>query len=268
MGVKDVHLAIKQLSVSVEGKEILKGVSMAARSGETHAIMGPNGSGKSTLAYTLMGHPRYEVTGGSVLYKGADILSLSPEDRARLGIFLAFQYPLEVPGVPMIDYLKTARDAVRGTISRDASEPKAFETTYSKKLEKERASALSAFRKELAETLKTLHIKDDFMERYVNEGFSGGEKKKAEILQMAVLRPSLIILDETDSGLDVDALRTVAEGVNTLRDKDSIVIVITHYQRILNYITPSHVHILKDGAITESGGPKLAHEVEKKGYGN
>ncbi|KKT35524.1 MAG: Iron-regulated ABC transporter ATPase subunit SufC [Parcubacteria group bacterium GW2011_GWA2_44_12] len=260
------ELAIKQLCVKVEGKEILKGVSMTARTGEIHAIMGPNGSGKSTLAYTLMGHPRYEVTGGSVSYKGADILSLPAEDRARLGIFLAFQYPLEVPGVSMIDYLKTARDAMRGTGESAHIEPKAFETTYSKKLEKERSSALSAFRKELSATLKTLNMKDDFMERYLNEGFSGGEKKKAEILQMAVLRPSLIILDETDSGLDVDALRFVAEGVNILRDKDSTVIVITHYQRILNYIIPSHVHILKDGAITQSGGPELARKVEGKGY--
>jgi Fe-S cluster assembly ATP-binding protein len=166
----------------------------------------------------------------------------------------------------MIDYLKTARDAVQGAGASAHTEPKAFETTYSKKLEKERKSTLSAFRKELATTLATLKMKDDFMERYLNEGFSGGEKKKAEILQMAVLRPSLIILDETDSGLDVDALRIVAEGVKTLRKADAIVIVITHYQRILNYIIPSHVHILKDGAIIQSGGPELAHEVEKKGY--
>lgn len=237
------ELKISNLHTSTDGKEILKGLNLSIKSGEIHAIMGPNGSGKSTLAYTIAGHPRYTVEHGIIEYNRKDLKGLSPEERAREGIFLAFQYPVEVPGVPIIDFLKTAR----GAVLVHASFP--------------------SFMKELDGIMKTLGIEKDFLSRYLNEDFSGGEKKKAEILQMAVLQPSMIILDETDSGLDIDALQTSARGVNELRPKDAGVLIITHYQRILNYIKPDFVHVLKDGKIIKSGGIELAEEVERKGYG-
>ena len=239
----DELLKIRGLTVAVEGKQILNGVDLTVNRGEVHAIMGPNGSGKSTLANALMGHPRYEVTGGSVLFKGEDILGLSPDVRAQKGMFLAFQYPTSIPGVTMVNFLRQAMKAVRG---EDVP--------------------VREFREKLLATLKLLKIDEDFARRYVNEGFSGGEKKRAEILQMGILDPDLAVMDETDSGLDIDALRTVAEGVNALTTPKLGIVLITHYQRLLNYIKPQFVHILYQGRIIESGGPQLALQLEEQGY--
>lgn len=241
-------LEIKDLSVSVEGKEILKGVNLTVEKGQIHALMGPNGSGKSTLAYALMGHPQYKVVGGQVLFKGQSILELKPDERARLGLFLAFQYPVPIPGVSVANFLRLAVNALR----RNGDDQKTL--------------PVSEFRKLLKEKMLLLKVDASFASRYLNEGFSGGEKKRVEILQMAILQPEMAILDETDSGLDIDALRTVAAGVNALAGPEMGVLVITHYQRILNYIQPHFVHVMVDGRIVRSGGPELALELEQKGY--
>jgi Fe-S cluster assembly ATP-binding protein len=234
---------IDDLHVNVEGKEILKGVNLTVERGEVHALMGPNGSGKSTLAHTLMGHPRFEVTQGRVLLKGEDILSLPADERARRGMFLGFQYPVEIPGVKVRHFLRMAVKASKG------EEP-----------------SVTEFRKQLFEKMALLEMDRSFSERYVNEGFSGGEKKRNEILQMAMLEPEMAILDETDSGLDIDALRSVANGMNKLAGPHTGMLLITHYQRILNYIAPHFVHVLFAGRIVRSGGMELAQELEAKGY--
>ena len=241
---------IRDLRASVEGKEILKGVTLAINKGEVHAVMGPNGSGKSTLSHTLMGHPGYTVDGGEVVFKGQNVLALEPDERARLGMFLAFQYPVVVPGISMTNFLRTALNAKRGYDGKDKS----------------KMISPKEFRSMLKGELEVLHMDDSFLPRYINDGFSGGEKKRAEILQMAMLKPEIAILDETDSGLDIDALRTVAEGVEALRGPNLGVLLITHYQRILNYITPDHVHVMYRGRIVKLGGADLALEIESTGY--
>jgi Fe-S cluster assembly ATP-binding protein len=236
-------LEIEGLTATVEGKEILKGIDLVVKQGESHAMMGPNGSGKSTLANVLMGRPGYVATGGNVRFKGEDILSLTPDDRAKRGLFLAFQYPTEVPGVSVVNFLRTAYTSIKG----------------------EQVSAL-AFRKHMKEKMQLLGVEDAMVNRYVNQGFSGGEKKKNEILQLAVLEPAIALLDETDSGLDIDSLKAVATGVAQLIGPELGVLLITHYQRILNYITPDYVHVMMNGRIVKSGGKELAHELEQKGY--
>jgi len=240
-------LEIKNLSAGVEGKQILKGVSLTINAGEVHAVMGPNGSGKSTLAAVLAGRDGYEVSGGEVIYQGKDLLDLDPEERAREGVFLAFQYPVEIPGVNSTYFLKAALNEVRkhhGLPELDAIE----------------------FLTLVKEKMKLLELKDDLLKRSVNEGFSGGEKKRAEIFQMAILEPTLAILDETDSGLDIDALRIVAGGVNKLKRPDNAQLVITHYQRLLNFIIPDFVHVLVDGRVVKTGDKGLALELEARGY--
>ena len=239
----DATLVIEDLHVNVEDKEILRGVDLAVEPGRVHALMGPNGSGKSTLAYALAGHPRYRVTAGKMTFKGQDVLQLAADERARLGMFLAMQYPVEVPGVSVTNFLRTAVGAVRG---EDVP--------------------VREFARELREQMKLLGMDTRFAERNLNEGFSGGEKKRHEILQMALLRPELAILDETDSGLDVDALRVVADGVNRLRGPGLGVLLITHYTRILRYIAPDAVHVMVGGRVVQSGGPELADELEELGY--
>ncbi len=244
---KQPILEIKNLSAGVENKPILKGVSLTLYPGEVHAVMGPNGSGKSTLAAVLAGRDGYDVTGGEVLYSGHDLLDLDPEERAREGLFLAFQYPVEIPGVNSTYFLKAALNEIRkarGEVELDAME----------------------FLSLVKEKMKLLELKDDLLKRSVNEGFSGGEKKRAEIFQMAVLEPRLAILDETDSGLDIDALKIVSHGVNKLKRADNAQLVITHYQRLLNYIIPDYVHVLVDGRIVKSGDKALALELEARGY--
>src|SRR6187397_2179554 len=240
-------LDIQNLHASVDGNEILHGVTLQIRPGEVHAIMGPNGSGKSTLAGVLAGRADYDVSEGTVLFEGQDLLEMAPEDRAREGIFLAFQYPVEIPGVSNTYFLKAALNAVRR--HRGQSELDAVD-----------------FLRLVREKMKLVKMDESLLQRPVNEGFSGGEKKRNEIFHMAVLDPTLAILDETDSGLDIDALKSVAEGVNTLRSPDRAMIVITHYQRLLNYIVPDHVHVLLDGRIVKSGGKELAVELESRGY--
>jgi Fe-S cluster assembly ATP-binding protein len=247
-------LVIKDLRVSVEGKEILKGLNLSINKGEIHAIMGPNGSGKSTLANTLMGHPAYEVTGGEILFKGKNIVDLAPDERSRLGMFLAFQYPSSIPGVSVANFLRTAvRAHAEGSDGADNGDSV-------------QGVSMREFRRLLKEKMEMLQMDASFARRYLNEGFSGGEKKRMEILQMAMLQPEIAILDETDSGLDIDALRIVSEGVNRLMGPELGVLIITHYQRILNYVRPEHVHIMVDGRIVLSGGPELALELEDKGY--
>jgi Fe-S cluster assembly ATP-binding protein len=241
-------LEIKNLHAGVDGNEILRGINLTVNPGEVHALMGPNGSGKSTLAQVLAGREAYEVTAGQVLYEGKDLLDMDPEERARAGLFLAFQYPVEIPGVSNTYFLKAALNAIRK--ERGLEELDAMD-----------------FLGLVKEKMKVLHIDEDLLKRPVNEGFSGGEKKRNEIFQMAVLDPKLAILDETDSGLDIDALRVVADGVNALRNKDRAMLVITHYQRLLNYIVPDKVHVLFEGRIVKSGGKELALELEEKGYG-
>lgn len=240
-------LEIQNLSVSINGKEILKKFNIKVNAGEVHAIMGPNGSGKSTLAKVLAGDPHYEVTSGKILFEGKSILDLEPEDRALLGIFMAFQYPVEIPGVNNASFLRMAYNAKRKHAAKAEVDPLEFDEL-------------------LREKLKLVDMPEVFLKRNLNQGFSGGEKKRNEILQMAVLDPKLAILDETDSGLDIDALREVAQGVNKLRRPDNAIILITHYQRLLDYIEPNFVHILYDGQIVRSGGKDLAVELEKKGY--
>lgn len=240
-------LEIKNLHAKVEGKEILKGLSLTVKAGEVHAIMGPNGSGKSTLASILAGRSDYEITDGSVLYKGSDLLALAPEERAQQGVFLAFQYPVEIPGISTTNFLKTAVNEIRKAKGLEPIEAKNF---------------LSMMK----EKMKIVEMDSKLTSRSLNEGFSGGEKKRNEIFQMAMLEPSLAILDETDSGLDIDALRIVANGVNQLKNADNAFIVITHYQRLLDYIVPDYVHVLSNGRIVKSGTKALALELEAKGY--
>ena len=240
-------LSIRKLHAGVAGKEILKGIELEVRAGEVHAVMGPNGSGKSTLAQVLAGHPGFVVTGGEVLYEGRNLLEMPPEERARAGLFLAFQYPVDLPGVPNAEFLKAAVNAVREHRGLEELDAMEFLTL-------------------LKEKMKLVDMDPTFMSRPVNEGFSGGEKKRNEILQMAVLEPRLAILDETDSGLDIDALRTVADGINRLRRPDNAIVLVTHYQRLLGYVTPDRVHVLSGGRIVKSGDRTLAHELEARGY--
>lgn len=240
-------LEVKKLKVAVGGKEILKGISLSVNAGEVHAIMGPNGSGKSTLAQVLAGHPTYQVLSGEVLYEGKNLLEMAPEDRAKEGVFMAFQYPVEIPGVSNAYFLRSAYNEIRK--HRGEEELDAME-----------------FLKLLRRKMKVMRMDESLINRPVNEGFSGGEKKKNEIFQMAVLEPKLAILDETDSGLDIDALKVVAEGVNNLRKPENATVLITHYQRLLNYITPDFVHVLVAGKIVRSGGRELALKLEDKGY--
>jgi Fe-S cluster assembly ATP-binding protein len=243
MSEQPAVLEVRGLRAAVEGKEILKGIDLTIRQGETHAVMGPNGSGKSTLASVVMGRPGYAITEGTVRFKGQDITGLAADERAKRGLFLAMQYPVEVPGVSVVNFLRTAYKSIKGTD----------------------VSAL-AFRKHMKQKMDTLGVEDAMVQRYVNQGFSGGEKKKVEILQLAVLEPQIAILDETDSGLDIDSLKSVATGVAQLIGPDLGVLLITHYQRILNYITPDFVHVMMEGRIVKEGGPELAHELEEKGY--
>jgi len=240
-------LEIKDLHVAVGGKEILKGLSLTVNAGEVHAIMGPNGSGKSTLSYSLAGRAGYDITSGSIVYNGEDLNSLAPEERAAKGVFLAMQYPVEIPGVTTLTFLKTAWNA-----QRRARGEKELDAMSVLKLVRQRAAALK--------------VSEEMLKRALNVGFSGGEKKRLEILQMALFEPRLAILDETDSGLDIDALKLVAEGVNALRAPDRAMLVITHYQRLLNYIVPDRVHVLSAGRIVKEGGKELAHELEARGY--
>jgi len=236
-------LEITNLRARIGDKEILKGLSLTIQQGEIHAIMGPNGSGKSTLANVLMGNPNYVVTGGDIRYKGESLLEMGPDERARKGLFLAFQYPVAIPGVTLVNFMRQALNAVRG-----------------------QEVPIREFRETLFSKMDLLKVDQDFARRYVNDGFSGGEKKRAEMLQMAMLEPSMAVLDETDSGLDIDALRTVAEGVNTLMNPNMGLLLITHYQRLLNYIKPQFVHVLIEGRIVKSGGPELAEQLEATGY--
>ncbi len=242
-------LVIKNLNVSVENQQILKNLNLEIPQGEVHAIMGPNGTGKSTLAYTLMGNPKYKVSSGSVRFNGTDVLELSPEERSILGIFLAFQYPIAIPGVSVANFLRTAMNA-----HRKANNPN------------DKGIPVPEFRKMMIEKMDLLEMDHAMAGRYLNDGFSGGEKKRVEILQMAMLEPKIAILDETDSGLDIDALRIVSEGINTLKNPEMGILVITHYQRILNYLKPDVVHVMADGRILKSGGPELALKLEEEGY--
>ncbi len=240
-------LEVKDLYVSIDGKVILKGLNLQIKKGEVHAIMGPNGSGKSTLAKVLAGHPSYEVTKGKILYEGKDLLDLEPDERAREGVFMAFQYPVEVPGVSNSQFLRLAYNEKMKHTGGEELDPLEFNDL-------------------LKEKAKIVDMDQEFFKRSVNQGFSGGEKKRNEILQMAVLGPKLAVLDETDSGLDIDALRIVAEGVNVLKSEENAIILVTHYQRLLNYIIPDYVHVLSDGKIVKEGGKELALELEERGY--
>ena len=240
-------LEIQNLHVNVEGKEILKGVDLAVSRGEVHALMGPNGSGKSTLANTILGHPSYEITEGKILFQGEDVTESEPDERARAGLFMAFQYPSAIPGVSVVNFLRTAINAHRKARGEDPIN-------------------LKEFRKTLEAHMEVLGVDREFTRRYLNEGFSGGEKKRCEILQMAILKPLVAVMDETDSGLDIDALRMVANAVNAMRGPDLGVLIITHYQRILGYVQPDFIHIMLNGRIVEEGGPELANELEQKGY--
>ena len=240
-------LEIKNLSAKVEGKEILRGVNLRIQAGEIHAIMGPNGAGKSTLAKVLAGHPAYEVTGGEVWFKGQNLLEMEIEERAHAGFFMSFQYPVEIAGVSNTEFLRTALNSKRKAPEEPALSEEEFEAL-------------------LSEKMREMNVREEFKRRSLNEGFSGGEKKRNEILQMAVLNPELAVLDETDSGLDIDAMRIVADGVNHLMSPDKGLLLITHYQRLLNYIKPKHVHVMMDGAIVRTGGPELALKLEEEGY--
>jgi len=244
-------LVITDLHVRVENNDILKGVNLTLRHGSIHAVMGPNGSGKSTLANTLAGHPGYEVTGGEVWYRGQNILELEPDERSKLGVFLAFQYPVAVPGVSVANFLRTAINSHRADPDKDP---------------KDTAIPIPEFRKMLKEGMKTLEMDDSFARRYLNEGFSGGEKKRLEMLQMLMLKPTMVIMDETDSGLDIDAIAIISQGFNNLMHTDMGALVITHYQRLLNYIKPDTVSVMMQGRVVREGGPELALELEEKGY--
>ena len=243
-------LEIKDLHVSVDNREILKGISLGIDKGEVHAVMGPNGSGKSTLSNTLMGHPGYKVEGGEVIFKGKNIVELTPDERSRLGLFLALQYPIVVPGITMNNFLRTALNAHRGYDGKDKS----------------KAVSPKEFRSLVEPFLDTLKIEKSFLSRYINEGFSGGEKKRVEILQMAVLKPEIAILDETDSGLDIDSIKYVSEAINQMRGPELGVLIITHYTRILEFIKPDFVHVLVNGDFVLSGGPEVADQLEAHGY--
>ncbi len=240
-------LEIQNLHVTVEDREILKGVDLKVSRGEVHALMGPNGSGKSTLANAIMGHPSYQITEGKVLFEGSDLTEADPDERARAGLFMAFQYPSAISGVSVVNFLRTAINAQRKARGEDPVN-------------------LKDFRKTLEREMELLGVDREFTRRYLNEGFSGGEKKRCEILQMAILRPAIAVMDETDSGLDIDALRTVAKAVNTMRGPDLGALIITHYQRILDYVAPDFIHIMLNGRVVEEGGPELAAELEQKGY--
>ncbi len=240
-------LEVRDLHASINGTAILKGLNLTIRRGEVHAIMGPNGSGKSTLSKVLAGHSAYEITAGEVLFEGANLLALSPEERARAGVFLAFQYPIEIPGVGNSQFLRLAYNTVQGARGKEELDPLEFDDL-------------------VREKMKLLEMRAEFLERSVNEGFSGGEKKRNEILQMALLEPRLAILDETDSGLDIDALRVISQGINQLASADNALLLITHYQRLLNYIVPDYVHVMEAGRITRTGGKELALELEARGY--
>jgi Fe-S cluster assembly ATP-binding protein len=242
-----ILLEVRNLAATVAGVEILKGINLTVRAGEVHAIMGPNGSGKSTFAKVLAGHPAYEVKDGAALFEGRDLFALAPEERARAGVFLGFQYPVEIPGVSNSAFMRLAYNTVQGARGRDELDPLEFDDY-------------------VREKMKLLEMDPGFLDRSVNDGFSGGEKKRNEILQMALLEPALAILDETDSGLDIDALRVVAGGVNHLRSADNAVVLVTHYQRLLNYIVPDYVHVMDDGRIIKTGGRELALELETRGY--
>jgi Fe-S cluster assembly ATP-binding protein len=241
-------LEIRNLHVSAEGKEILKGLDLEVSRGEIHALMGPNGSGKSTLANTIMGHPGFEVTDGTIVFGGEDVTAAAPDERARMGLFMAFQYPVAIPGVTVTKFLRMALNAQREARGEDQIK-------------------LKDFRRDTEAAMEMMKIPKEFSSRYLNDGFSGGEKKRMEILQMAMLKPRLAVLDETDSGLDIDALRTVADGVNSLAGPDLGVLIITHYQRILHLVKPDFVHVIFEGRIVKQGGPELVEQLEKKGYG-
>ncbi|MEX0771605.1 MAG: Fe-S cluster assembly ATPase SufC [Balneolales bacterium] len=240
-------IIIKDLHAEVEGEKILKGINLEIKAGEIHAVMGPNGSGKSTLAKVIAGHPAYEVTKGEIIYEGEDILEMDPDERARKGVFMAFQYPVEVPGVSNSMFMRESYNAILEEQGQDPLDPLEFEDY-------------------ILDKLKIVNLDSKLLDRNVNDGFSGGEKKRNEILQMAILNPKLALLDETDSGLDIDALKIVSEGINQLASKDKAVLLVTHYQRILNYITPDYVHVLVDGKVEKSGGKELALELEEHGY--
>ncbi len=254
--IRDLHV----VPVAAPEKEILAGIDLTIRKGEVHAVMGPNGSGKTTLAYALMGHPAYTVTKGEILFNGKNVLKLTPDKRARLGLFLAFQYPTAIPGLSVASFLRTALNARRRPLEGGDSEIDPSDLTRN-------AMTMGEFRKLMREKMTLLHLDDRFAARYVNDGFSGGEKKRLEMLQMAVLEPDMAILDETDSGLDIDALRTVAEGVNKFAGPDMGVLIITHYQRILHLVEPDSVHVMFDGRIVKQGGPELVGLLEERGYG-
>jgi Fe-S cluster assembly ATP-binding protein len=242
--LRDLHVALE------DGTEIVKGVDLAIDQGEIHAVMGPNGSGKSTLAYALMGHPAYQITGGEVLFDGANLIEMGPDERAQRGLFLAFQYPHAIPGVMVTSFLRSAINSIRKARNGGVDDP----------------IPIPEFRKELLAQMERLKVSREIAQRYLNDGFSGGEKKRVEILQMAMLKPRIAVLDETDSGLDIDALQIVARGVKQLVGPEMGALVITHYQRILNYVEPDFVHVFVDGRIVEEGGPELAHKLEAKGY--
>jgi Fe-S cluster assembly ATP-binding protein len=251
------ELVISGLEVSIGAKKILKGLDLTVRQGEVHALMGPNGSGKTSLAFTLMGHPEYKVDAGTVTWRGQNLLALSPDKRARLGVFLAFQYPSAIPGVTVASFLRNIYNAVHHPKPADESGETSIRYT---------GIPLAKFRKLMEEKMSLLHMDPGFATRYVNEGFSGGEKKRLEMLQMAVLNPTMAILDETDSGLDIDALKNVADGINATLSPEMGVLMITHYQRMLNYVKPQFVHVLLDGRVVMSGGEELSHQLEANGY--
>ncbi len=257
-------LEIKDLHVKVEDTEILKGVTLTLRQGEVHALMGPNGSGKSTTAYAVAGHPHYEITGGDILFNGESILDLDPDERAKLGIFLAFQYPVAIPGVSFANFLRAAVSNVRGYKERAREETTKSGNTKAIGSE---LMPMREFRKELLAKMDRFNVDRSFARRYLNDGFSGGEKKRGEVLQMAMLEPKIAILDESDSGLDIDALRVVSDGINKLVADGMGALLITHYQRILNYVKPDKVSVFYDGKIVLTGGPEVAHMLEEKGYG-